>query len=89
MVEKDKYSQKLELMSKEDETLCRKCGCCCGALTEDRCSELDKLSDGTYFCKVYDHRLGVQKTVLGKSFTCVPIRQLRKYNKLYPLCPYL
>jgi uncharacterized cysteine cluster protein YcgN (CxxCxxCC family) len=83
------YQQKQKEMDDEYEALCRRCGWCCGARDGDPCVNLEKLADGTYFCRVYPNRIGQQKTVSGKSFTCIPIRVVRTYHKLYPLCPYL
>jgi uncharacterized cysteine cluster protein YcgN (CxxCxxCC family) len=83
------YKKKLEEAEAQREALCLRCGSCCGAYDIDACVNLEKLIEGTYTCKVYPRRLGLQKTVSGKTFTCVPIRDLRRFHTVYPLCPYL
>jgi hypothetical protein len=65
---------------------CRHCGACCGAF-EDPCLNLFQ-ENGKYYCRVYPERLGIQKTVSGKAFNCVPIRELRKLARFYPGCAY-
>ena len=39
--------------------------------------DLRKDESGKYFCPVYDHRIGMHKTISGINFACVPIRDLR------------
>jgi hypothetical protein len=88
MSEEDYRKNQIEEEEKY-EARCLRCGVCCGALGDDPCANLRKAGDGKYFCAQYAHRIGPQKTVSGKSFICVPIRTLRVYHTLYPLCPYL
>jgi len=59
------------------ESLCNRCGACCGALDGDPCEELRRDDSGKYFCSVYENRIGMHKTISGKQFACVPIRDLR------------
>ncbi|MFA5362698.1 MAG: hypothetical protein WC335_05560 [Candidatus Omnitrophota bacterium] len=84
------YRQKQREYAEEYESLCRRCGACCGAFDGDPCANLRKSADNNgYFCKVYDTRLGPQKTVSGKPFTCVLIREnLKKSSLPFPGCPY-
>jgi hypothetical protein len=83
------YQQKQREHAGEHESLCRRCGACCGAYDGDPCVNLEKTADNRYFCKVYNARLGLQKTVSGKSFTCVLIRENLKKSPLpFPRCPY-
>ena len=42
-----------------------------------------------HHCKVYASRLGVQKTVSGKTFTCVDIRDNIKKGAVYDGCAYI
>jgi hypothetical protein len=58
------------------EALCRRCGKCCGADTPEPCSNLAKDPYGKYYCKSYETRLGLQRTVSGLTFTCVNIREV-------------
>ncbi|MBU1870216.1 MAG: hypothetical protein KJ818_07090 [Candidatus Omnitrophica bacterium] len=81
------YSQKQKEEQDKYEALCRRCGACCGANDGDPCLNLDKGQDGKYYCKVYDHRVGLQKTKSGKVFACVPIRDL-KPNLPFVGCAY-
>lgn len=69
------------------ESLCTRCGECCGAL-DDPCAKLEPSEDGGYRCKAYDDRLGPQKTVSGASFNCVPIRQHIADATLRANCSY-
>ena len=70
------------------EALCKRCGTCCGAEGKDPCRNLRKDEKGTYYCEVYDHRIGQQVTVSGNTFTCVPIRDVLTYAPPYPGCGY-
>ncbi len=82
------YKQKQDDWQKEFESLCLRCGKCCG-IEQDPCSNLAKTSDGRYTCKVYTSRLGSQKTVSGRSFTCVPIGEVLKKGMPNSMCGYL
>jgi hypothetical protein len=84
----------LEYLKKQDEgladyeALCSQCGECCGALSEDPCSQLIRLEDGRYICKTYSSRLGPQITVSGHVFTCVTIRDVHRHGVSYSSCGY-
>jgi uncharacterized cysteine cluster protein YcgN (CxxCxxCC family) len=58
------------------EDICVRCGACCGAYDGDPCEHLVRKEDGTYYCRVYENRLGRQKTVNGTVFECVPLREI-------------
>jgi uncharacterized cysteine cluster protein YcgN (CxxCxxCC family) len=60
---------------KEFEDACQRCGNCCGA-QDDPCIHLIIQPKGKYYCDIYDSRGGVQKTLEGKFFECVSIRDI-------------
>ncbi|HQJ15510.1 MAG TPA: hypothetical protein PLJ26_03390 [Candidatus Omnitrophota bacterium] len=62
---------------------CGRCGSCCGAL-EDPCVNLQKLQSGGYACRLYENRLGRQRTVSGKEFMCVPVREKISAGQSWP-----
>ena len=70
------------------ESLCLRCGQCCGSLGKDPCAQLEKMPDGTYSCKVYEKRHGLQETVSGRGFMCVNIRNVITAGAEYHNCPY-
>ena len=74
MKEINRYEQYLLEKEKEWEARCTHCGVCCGALS-DLCENLRQTSLGKYFCSVYDRRFGRWRTVSGKEFECIPIRE--------------
>lgn len=82
------YLQKQKEALEKFEALCKRCGACCGVFDNDPCLNLVKGRDDKYFCRTYDTRLGIQKTVSGKSFTCVAIRDLLKFDLPYSSCAY-
>ena len=69
------YNKKQDKDLSDHEELCRRCGKCCGAET-DPCSNLAKDPAGKYYCRSYESRLGFQRTVSGRTFTCVQIRDV-------------
>lgn len=81
------YLQKLEEEFEKYEALCKRCGACCGAHSDDPCVNLKKDGESKYRCEVYYNRIGMQKTISGKNFSCVPIRDLRP-NLPFPGCAY-
>jgi uncharacterized cysteine cluster protein YcgN (CxxCxxCC family) len=81
------YGSYLELKEKEYESLCLRCGKCCGAL-DDPCENLEKLPSGAFACKSYSNRLGIRKTIKGNYFTCVPIKDLARKDALPYGCAY-
>ena len=70
------------------ESLCRRCGACCGAASSDPCAKLDKDKDGKYYCRDYSARIGMQRTISGKEFTCVPIRDVLVHGTPNEGCGY-
>lgn len=70
------------------ESICARCGACCGAEDGDQCVNLEKAADGKYFCKVYENRLGPQRTISGKSFHCIPIGDVIMNLGARPNCAY-
>lgn len=86
-MEKQGYTDKLKKMDDDFERICRLCGLCCGLEDGDPCSMLI-FEQGRYLCKCYPERLGPQKTVSGKPFTCVPIRERIRQGALPESCAY-
>jgi len=84
----DAYLKKLAERSAAYEKLCRRCGECCGANSDDPCNNLVKLEDGTYLCSRYEDRRGPQQTRSGKIFTCVDIRDVHEYGVFFNNCGY-
>ncbi len=68
------YARWLSARQGDWESLCRHCGACCGAL-EDPCQHLFMTPEGRSCCLVYPARIGPHRTVAGKLFTCVHVRQ--------------
>ena len=58
------------------ESLCGRCGACCGVTEGDPCEHLRGSKKGEYHCSIYENRFGEHKTVTGKTIRCVPIRQI-------------
>ncbi len=58
------------------ENKCTRCGACCGVAEGDPCEHLVEASKGKYICSIYENRFGFHKTVSGKVFECVSIRQI-------------
>ena len=75
-------------MDKDFEDICAKCGICCGAIDTDPCVNLKKNDLAKYYCQTYANRLGPQKTLSGKTFTCITIRELIKQGALRLECAY-
>lgn len=71
-----RYQEYWEKKEEQMEKLCARCGACCGAFDGDPCSQLQKAVDGTFFCRVYSDRLGIQKTLKGREINCVPLRTI-------------
>ena len=71
----------------EFESLCHRCGACCGA-HDDPCSNLIREPGGRYVCGDYANRLASQKTLSGVSFNCVPIREHISGGTLRTGCGY-
>ncbi len=83
------YVEYLKKKEEEFESLCNRCGQCCGAYDGDPCAKLVyNKKNGKYYCSDYSGRLGLQVTVSGKEFTCVPILDNIRAGGIYPGCPY-
>ncbi|MFH1505015.1 MAG: hypothetical protein ABIH08_06500 [Candidatus Omnitrophota bacterium] len=74
--------------NKEWESLCIRCGGCCGAY-DDPCEHLKKEKTGKFYCKIYTQRFGEHISVKGEKFDCVPVQEILKthWKKDY-LCVY-
>ena len=83
------YLKKQEEDEKRHEALCVRCGECCGANGIDPCANLARDEKDMYYCKIYPARLGVHATVSGRQFTCVPIRDVLKFDVPYSKCAYV
>lgn len=71
-----RYEQLQEEQYKAWEAKCTRCGACCGIVEGDPCEHLRKLETGKYICSIYTNRFGLHRTISGKPFLCVPIRQI-------------
>lgn len=87
-MEDNEYLERQKRESESYESLCRCCGVCCGSRDNDPCAHLVRRDDGKYNCAIYNARFGVQKTVSGKEFTCVPIRDVINFGVHYEGCGY-
>ncbi|MCK4519614.1 MAG: hypothetical protein KAT96_00370 [Candidatus Omnitrophica bacterium] len=82
------YLKYFEEKDKEWESLCRRCGACCGAY-DDPCLHLKKDKEGKYNCEIYSERFGLKKSIKGEEFNCVPIKEIIKTHwKNDHLCAY-
>lgn len=82
------YIQKQDRELDAYEALCKCCGICCGSRDNDPCIHLKPAPGGKYICDIYASRFGVQKTVSGKEFTCVMIRDVINFGVRYDGCGY-
>ena len=82
------YLEYLKKKEEEYDSLCKRCGACCGAY-DDPCRHLKKDIYGKYYCEIYEHRFGLRETVSGDKFWCVPIKEiiLSSWPRSY-LCAY-
>ena len=72
----------------EYELLCLRCGECCG-VGSDACENLESGGGGGYRCRIYNDRLGPQKTVSGNIFNCVAIKNNIRDGFSNPGCAYV
>lgn len=82
------YTETQERLEAWYESLCRRCGVCCGAGEVDPCAKLNDLGGGVYMCADYAHRLGPQKTVSGREFNCVMVKEVLKHDGTLRDCAY-
>jgi uncharacterized cysteine cluster protein YcgN (CxxCxxCC family) len=75
ITESEQYELLLKEKEKNYESICTRCGRCCGSNDGDPCTQLILLANGTYFCKNYTNRLKEQKTVSDKKFNCISIKK--------------
>lgn len=87
-MEERELAQRQEEELTRYESLCRCCGVCCGAKDNDPCIHLKEHGPDKYYCEIYHNRFGVQKTVTGKEFTCVMIRDVINFGVRYEGCGY-
>ena len=84
-----RYEAYLQRQYAQDESRCRRCGSCCGSVDGDPCVHLARdETTGSYACRVYENRLGIQKTIHGKIFRCIAIEELAHNGLLPPNCGY-
>ncbi|NQT23196.1 MAG: hypothetical protein HQ579_07150 [Candidatus Omnitrophica bacterium] len=82
------YQKILENEYVDYEKTCKRCGACCDVNDCDPCKKLIKDKDGLCYCGIYDNRIGPQKTISGKDFTCVLIRNVKKFGAAPTGCAY-
>ena len=87
--EEQRYEKYFISKNEAFESLCKRCGVCCGSKDGDPCINLKFFQKtGKYHCNSYNNRLGEHKTISGASFKCVPIKILIEKNLLPPNCAY-
>ena len=74
--DQESYERYQEIQEEKWESLCRRCGACCGITEGDPCEHLYQTKAGGYSCRIYHNRFGEHKTTSGKTFRCVPIRDI-------------
>jgi len=89
LMEDLKYESCLKAKSETFEAMCKRCGACCGSRDGDPCANLAGNEKQGYYCKTYENRLGMQRTVKGDIFNCVPIRELKLYGFIRTDCAYI
>jgi len=89
MSDNNNYKKYQEEQRKQFEDICAQCGVCCGSHDGDPCALLVyNENTQTYFCNNYEARLGKQKTITGKEFTCVSVHEMIKTDTLRLHCAY-
>lgn len=74
--DQERYERLQVAQQTQWEAKCRRCGACCGAAEGDPCEHLTALPQGGYACAIYANRFGERRTVKGRVFQCVPIRDI-------------
>jgi len=72
----NEYISYQENKLKQFESMCARCGSCCGVADNDPCQHLILDKDSKYLCNIYEKRFGLQKSKSGREFLCVPIRSI-------------
>jgi len=75
-IEKDQFDAWQQKQLEAWESLCGRCGACCGLAEGDPCEHLVQDSLGKYQCNVYANRFGIRRSISGREFKCVPIRDI-------------
>jgi len=70
------YQEYQKNKQKEYESLCSRCGACCGSFEGDPCEHLIMDEEGKYYCNTYENRFGLKRSRNGREFLCVPIRKI-------------
>ena len=84
--DKSRYLRLQEQQHLDWEKTCTRCGACCGIIEGDPCEHLAAEPGGEYSCRIYENRFGLHKTVGGKPFRCVPIRDILSQSWLGDQC---
>ncbi len=74
--DQEKYQTWRDEQTARWESLCGRCGACCGAYDGDPCEHLRQDEGKKYYCSIYATRFGMHKTISGKDIRCVPIRDI-------------
>jgi hypothetical protein len=86
---KNEDLKKIPPESAQHESICRRCGICCGSDDGDPCVQLRQNKKGEFHCAIYSERFGLRKTVKGNFFMCIPIeRALKNRPELKEICAY-
>jgi len=86
-MDNEAYEKHMEQQFVKYDSACRRCGECCRA-GNDPCANLTPEGDGKYACRIYNNRLGLQKTISGKTFSCIPIKDAIRCGFCNPDCAY-
>jgi len=70
------YELYLKKAAEYHESLFKRCCACCGLFEKDPCIELVRGADGRYYCRIYEDRFGLRRTVHGNEFLCVSVRNV-------------
>lgn len=88
LTDKKNCQDYLEKKESQWESLCIRCGGCCGAY-DDPCIFLKKSKKDGFYCSIYNNRFGSRKALSGEEFDCVPVKEiLCTHWKNDHLCSY-